>query len=271
MKKTIALIIMAAAWIAAGAEELPAAMLKAEYRQITNSLNSKTGKSEPLAYKFVLQIAPSMSYYPQGKIILDQAFSAALQAFSEDRTKDPFKIMKEQGYMSESRYRCRKDFNKGIIRVWDTCTGDSYRYDVDMSDLTWDLLDSTKTVLDYECQLATADYHGRRWEAWFAPEITVSDGPWQLCGLPGLIMEATCEGGLYSFVITGLQQCNEPLKPDFENSKYFHTQRKSVLKMRDYGRRNRADQIRAMTGGKVKISSDANYKGEDDLIETDYH
>lgn len=267
------------------AQERPTATLKAQYDFITLSLNTKTGERIPSISEFILQISPTASYYynprtyyidslendPQGKITIAEARDAAYRAFADDNTKRPFETLKNLGLVKESQYRCFKDFNAGYIRVWDSNMGDRYRYDIDMADLNWVLGDSTTNILGYECHLATADYHGRKWTAWFAPEIPSQDGPWQLCGLPGLIMEATCEGGLYSFVITGLQQCQEELKPSFEDERYFISNRKSVLKMRNYSRRNRAAQISAMTGGKVKLTNNVNYDGDEDLIETDYH
>lgn len=40
--------------------------------------------------------------------------------------------------------------------------------------------------------------------------------------------------------------------------------------MKDYGRRNRAAQVSAMTGGKVNIKQ-TEYKENIDFLETDYH
>ena len=55
----------------------------------------------------------------------------------------------------------------------------------------WQLIpDSTTTIIGYPCQLAKTNFKGRTWLAWYAEDIPVSEGPWKLCGLPGLILRA---------------------------------------------------------------------------------
>lgn len=266
------------------AEERPMAFMKAQYTE-WHKISDDKKEHEPYVeeHRYVLQIGDGTSYYydpqtyyvdslendPTGKVILEQAFDDALQEFSRTGA-DAFAIMREKGLMRESRYKNQKDFHTRSIIAWNSNGADRYQYEVEMDDLNWEICDSTATVMNYECNLATSDYHGRRWNVWFATEVPVQDGPWQLCGLPGLIMKAETEDGEYGFEITGLQQCNEQFKPILINpDKLFKTKRKSYLKMKDYGRRNRSAQISAMTGGKVNVNAD--YKGTDDYLETDYH
>ncbi len=266
------------------AEERPLASLKAQYTAWHKHRNEKTGDIYQKEDKFILQIGNGASYYydpqtyfvdslqndPNGSAIYDSAFKDAAREYRETN-KDLFKIMKEKGLMKQSQYKCLKNFATNLITVWDSNGGDKYQYEVDINDLSWQLCDSTEIVLDYECNLASADYHGRKWKAWFVPDVPVQDGPWQLCGLPGLIMKAETEDGEYGFYITGLQQCNETFKPNLINpDKLFKTKRKSYLKTKDYSRRNRAAQISALTGGRVNPKN-ADYKGSDDFLETDYH
>lgn len=261
------------------AEDRPLATLKAEYKAISHELNNE-GDTMQNINKFILQIAPEKSYFyntqtyyvdsmendPQGRILYEEALKASIS-----KGKEMFKFLSQQGFMPESRYRCLKDFNNNNMRIWDSNMGSKYRYDIDMADLIWDLGDSIKTVVGYECQNAYADYHGRKWEVWFAPDIPIKDGPWQLFGLPGLIMEATTDDGLYSFEIIGIQECNEPFKPTFEDERYFITKRKSFLKQKDYSRNNRAAMVNAMTNGKVNLSNSINSSENNiDFIETDY-
>ena len=55
----------------------------------------------------------------------------------------------------------------------------------------WQLIpDSTTTIIGYHCQLAKTNFKGRIWLAWYAEDIPVPEGPWKLCGLPGLILRA---------------------------------------------------------------------------------
>lgn len=70
----------------------------------------------------------------------------------------------------------------------------------------WEIGDNTKTILGYECVEASANYRGRKWTAWFAPEIPIQEGPWKLCGLPGLILEAHDANNEYIFEANGLVQ-----------------------------------------------------------------
>lgn len=264
------------------AEETAEVFLKAQYDQ-WSVLGKNTDKQRQKIDKFILQMGDGKSYYydpqtyfidslrndPVGSTILDDAFSKALQ--DESHTGDVFQKMEKMGLLAQSRYRAIKNFNSEEITVYDWISPDFYEYKVDMADLKWELEDSTTFVLDYECQLATADYHGRRWKAWFAPDIPIQDGPWQLCGLPGLILKAETTDGTYGFEATGLQQCNESFKPTYINKdKLYYSKRKSYLKQKDYTRRNRGAMISAMTNGKVNPKN-ADYKGNDDFIETDYH
>lgn len=58
--------------------------------------------------------------------------------------------------------------------------------------------DSTADVLGYECVMAESDYHGRRWRAWFSPDLPLPFGPWKLHGLPGLILKAEADAAFRS-------------------------------------------------------------------------
>lgn len=56
--------------------------------------------------------------------------------------------------------------------------------------MRWSILTNTRKIGGFNCKKATTHFRGRDYEAWFAPDLPVSDGPWKLRGLPGLILEA---------------------------------------------------------------------------------
>ena len=70
----------------------------------------------------------------------------------------------------------------------------------------WTLIDSTKVILDYTCQLAECTFRGREFQAWFTPEIPINNGPWKFNGLPGLILEVHDVQDHYHYTIKGIQQ-----------------------------------------------------------------
>lgn len=122
---------------------------------------------------------------------------------------------------------------KMSMTVYDCLPGpekDYLTYEVGMNDLEWEPGDSTRLILGYECQNAHTLYHGRRWTAWYAPDIAVSEGPWQFYGLPGLILRAESDGGEYVYEATSVSGCDEQIKDLPGNPDVEKTTRKEFLK-----------------------------------------
>lgn len=67
-----------------------------------------------------------------------------------------------------------------------------------LENFNWQILGETKEILGYACQLATMDYRGRSYEAWFATELPIG-GPWKYDGLPGMILSIQSEQKFISF------------------------------------------------------------------------
>jgi len=75
----------------------------------------------------------------------------------------------------------------------------------DYPKIVWQILNETKIIAGLECQKANGDYHGRNYTAWFTNKIPIPDGPWKLCGLPGLILEAYDEKVHIKFELVNLE------------------------------------------------------------------
>lgn len=79
---------------------------------------------------------------------------------------------------------------------------DRLSYTEPKNNFNWTILHDTATINGFNCQKATASYGGRKWIAWFAPGISISDGPYKFNGLPGLIIKINDSQNHYSFMLT---------------------------------------------------------------------
>ena len=168
-----------------------------------------------------------------------------------------------------------KSTDTNVMKVYDTAGMEQYVVEEPIENIDWTLSeDSLKNVLGYDCIMATADYHGRKWTAWFTPEIPLQAGPWKLAGLPGLILEADADNGGYSFVATGIQNTTRQISPVYLADRYEKVSRKDLLKAQRSFFDNPLGQINAKFGDKgVVVSGDVKFADASvvDLIESDYH
>lgn len=105
-----------------------------------------------------------------------------------------------------------------------------YTYTEKLQMQTWKIESEKKKIHNYFCQKATTFFLGRKYIAWFTPEIPVSEGPWKFYGLPGLILEVFDENRNYHFECVGIEKLKKK-KPIVEYSvMYKKTDRKSVNK-----------------------------------------
>ena len=81
----------------------------------------------------------------------------------------------------------KNDNTKSII--YQNRVRNRYEYDENQPSIVWTLDNSTKKVLGYICNRATARYRGRNYIAWYTTDISKNNGPYIFEGLPGLILE----------------------------------------------------------------------------------
>lgn len=93
----------------------------------------------------------------------------------------------------------------GMLTYTTNLLGCGFKYEEPMPTLDWQLQEGDTIIAEHTCYKATAQHRGHTWTAWYAPDISVSDGPWKLCGLPGLILQAMTGDGNFSFVCTSIQ------------------------------------------------------------------
>ena len=158
----------------------------------------------------------------------------------------------------------------GETEVFDGQMAMMFTYKEPYETQNWEIEDSAKTILGYECVMATADYHGRKWTAWFAPEIPIQDGPWKLSGLPGLILEASEGDGQHQFTATGIQATQQDITPVLSKDLYEKTDRISMLKALRKFEENPVAGLSVSLGVKITVKDDVKFDKSLDFLETDY-
>lgn len=209
LKSLVALTILAYMGIGCcyAQKKIDEAYLKCQYdyTYVVDTLSGKTAKDW-----LVLQIGKNMSkcysYYsmqvdsifasPDRDVILRQQINAAIGS----KTEWPHKRMKAYVY---------KNYPQGKMTVTDGLLMQDYIYEDTLYAQNWVIQDSSKLILGHECQKAVCHYRGHCWTAWFAMDIPITDGPWKLCGLPGLIMEATTEDNSHAFKLLGMEKVSK--------------------------------------------------------------
>ncbi len=238
MKKIFTLICLLVTVSAVISQEnvLDNAYLKCQYEYIwkQDTLSGKTrddllilqvGENISKCYSYYSNEVDSLMALPNGDEIAMKMISDAMKSDDFMKGLYPHKRLKTYIY---------KNYPQGNITVTDGLSMQDYIYEDELNAQQWEIKDSTKTILDYPCQMAVCDFRGREWTAWFTTDIPVNDGPWKFGGLPGLIMEAYDKGSQYMFTIVGLQKVeNEPIyfSETYVGSKRFEkTNRKEFLK-----------------------------------------
>ena len=79
----------------------------------------------------------------------------------------------------------------------------NFRCEEQIPQMNWQFVKGDTTICGYACKKATINFRGRHWKAWYTLKIPISEGPWKLHGLPGLILCAYEDKGDFKFL------CNE--------------------------------------------------------------
>jgi len=113
-------------------------------------------------------------------------------------------------YVMKSRI-IQYNYYSGIKSYW--VYNDVYKfyigYEFDMPKIQWTITDEKKMIGDISCQKATGLLKGRLYDAWFAPGLPFSTGPWKLHGLPGLILEAYDQKKQVQFLFVSIERIED--------------------------------------------------------------
>lgn len=233
MKKEILILLLGLCITSRAQKPIDYGKMECQYNYIYQSDTLKrTTKDDRLVLLVGSKVSKCYSYY---SMQIDTTFSkpnwfeivsAGINQALANHVDPPHKRMKAYVY---------KNYPEGKMTVTDGLAMQDYIYTDSLNNIDWSISDSAKTILGYSVQMATCKYRGHHWTAWFAPDVPVSDGPWKLHGLPGLIMEAYDTKAYHHFVLVGIRKVADmPIvmsKAYVGTKKFEKVERKNFLKM----------------------------------------
>ena len=276
MKTIVSILLLTSLAVQATAREpmIDRAHMKCLYRYVytfdtlKNELRDdllilQIGKEVSKCYSYYTFQCDSLRRTPDGAKVWSELFRRAIE---KDGIYGDFPHVRMSTYVY-------KNYPTGQMTIIDRISSQGYCYVDSLHTQTWTMGDSTREMLGYTCQQATADFRGRRWTAWFATDIPVSDGPWKLGGLPGLILEAYDEGQQHVFTAVGLERVkDEPIifnQKDGHNRRFEPTNRLDFLRMERRFLMDSNSFIQMETGIDL-LGDEPNQVMRYDLLERDY-
>ena len=97
----------------------------------------------------------------------------------------------------------------------------------------WQLMEGDTLVCEYPCKKAQTKFRGRTWTVWYTLDLPYSEGPWKLCGLPGLILHAHDNEGKFIYNCVGIEKGDghQFSYPPSKRKRFFTPERAEELLM----------------------------------------
>ncbi len=105
-------------------------------------------------------------------------------------------------------YKVIKSIDKKQCTLYEKVVKTNLKVDF-KTDFNWQLVpNSKKEILGLQCICATTTYAGRKYTAWYASEIPISEGPYVFNGLPGLIIKLQDSQLQHTFELSSFEPIN---------------------------------------------------------------
>lgn len=178
------------------------------------------------------------------------------------------------GLVNNENYVILKN-KDGEITVYDEYSGSDLRklmqinvYKERINPEDWQLTEETDTVMGLAVQKAVLQFGGRTWEAFFAPELPIADGPYKFNGLPGLILRIQDRTKSWVFEAQDIKEVDQKVVVNNKKDlKVVPIEKKELYSQR---RKFQQDQVFARQGeGDGGIESAENRKQAEERIKKD--
>lgn len=135
----------------------------------------------------------------------------------------------------EVRYSVSKTYPDYLVFYHNRIMTDGFKVKEDRK-IIWNILPEKMKIGEWNAQKAETHFGGRKWTAWFAPEIPIQDGPYKFCGLPGLIVKLEDQTLSHRFELKEIARPKElPSETDiFKNNEIDISQKQYNKLLKEY-------------------------------------
>ena len=247
--RILSFVILSFFWIVNSYAQTPSQLIRCVYSEdyIKNSAKPQNVRHD----EFALDI------HSDGKSAFYSVYERAIRTSRDSmlrRGMTASEIISRQANMPRTHQYFEYYKNipvKGSYRCYDKVVK-MYSYEEKLPSTKWNITQETKEILGHTCQQATTTLWGRTWNVWFTLDIPVGEGPWLLCGLPGLILEAVDSENLFHFKAIELKNFNGTLEEP-NSKKIIRCTKKEFLTLRKKYEDDPTRGLSAITGRNLKI------------------
>lgn len=176
--------------------------------------------AEKLSDEQALQIGFHSSKYFSKLLFANDSINTILEAQNAENLFSP--------PQSAAQYEIVRNRETKTLEVTHRSDDIVFRYVEDTPKLNWVIQNERKTIREYSCQKAVTTFRGRKYEAWFTPEIPIREGPYKFGGLPGLILELQDSKKHFVYNCIGIRKPKSAEPVRIRNWNYTETTREKL-------------------------------------------
>ncbi|WP_379090583.1 GLPGLI family protein [Pedobacter sp. UC225_65] len=209
MKIILAILFTASITSTVLAQNTDQALARVHYK--FSHITDTTNRDEPFQENMILIIGKNASLYTSyDKMTQTDRLAAFLKEQTKANGGTLTNVVMQKGLIKKVTttdfYSYANEQKSYTIEYMMTNT---YIIPGELTPIKWTIKQDTMSFAGISCRKAITRYKGRNWIAWYAVDLPFQSGPWQLNGLPGLIIAAYDEKKDIQFQFDGLEKVNE--------------------------------------------------------------
>lgn len=171
----------------------------------TNKSVVKIEYSETIKYIPTIANYHSATLYVQNEFSYYESIYLKTEKISENESEDMIIINSSMNKLNREVHINNKTKQLTENLFEDLFLKKPFSVTDELPRLKWQFLKGEKKFNNLICKNAKTTFRGRTYNVWYTEKIPITAGPWKLNGLPGLILFAEDEMGIYKWEVKNIK------------------------------------------------------------------